>query len=280
MDRIELLGPSLLDNKELLKQVRRIERILTLRLGWHYYLDLIWTRLQLPQDVKGLTILDAGAGQGLMQWWLAAEGATVISVDKAPRHSTPPRRFRIWCTINGLHLGHLQPSNELYNIRSWLPRPGYFKLYPRKLRKMGLFTPKHEGKVHILQCDIGTREFIKLVNVYSVDHIVSISALEHNEVSVMRRCVDNLLPVLKPGGRLIATVCAAKDADGYNTEYDTQLLTEESIVDLFQFGETWYCNMDQYDKLFKSLMSCKLLRDRTNHWNPSYMPVGVVKVKE
>ena len=57
--------------------------------GWHYLLDLTWIVENLG-PVNGKQILDAGAGMGLMQWYLIESGAAeVISADRGSRYDLP-----------------------------------------------------------------------------------------------------------------------------------------------------------------------------------------------
>jgi SAM-dependent methyltransferase len=288
MNKIELLSPKLLENRRLLREVKSIARQLVLKLGWHYYLDLIWTRMQLPADVKDLTILDVGAGRGLMQWMLAAEGATVISLDKNPAHSAVPRRFLQWCNVEGFYRDELVPPNDHLNLRSFcpIPRARFWKGWPDKIRKTGLLTKGHKGKVRILNDDARflDPEALSPRDRYlgnPVDFIVSISALEHNSPEVTAAAVENLLKIVRPGGKLIATVCAHKDVDCYNEKYNTHNLTLGTLMEVFQISgrENLVTNWDQYDEIFADLVNCEALRKRPVYWNPTYTPVGIVKTR-
>ncbi len=287
MTKIELLGPALLNNHRLLHRVKDIEKRLVLDLGWHYYLDLIWCRKQLPDDVKGLTILDAGAGRGLMQWWLASEGATVISVDKGMQHGAVPRRFRQWCEVEGFRPGELEPHNDPLNLISFLP-PRYLRGWAKKIRKTGMLTRRRKGRVQILRHaldDPGLSAVLadgvswKLPTL-KVDHVISISALEHNSVDTMEASIANLMGCIKSGGKLIATVCASRDIDWYHDFYNAQCLTIETLMRLLRVSgrENFTTNWSKFDAIFDAVVNCQMLRERTRHWNPTYQPVGIVKV--
>lgn len=79
MNKIELLDTDLLQSP-LKKWVLRWKRIFRKGLGWHYLLDIIWILKNLDAP-PGAKILDAGAGQGLLQYLLAIKGYQVYSVD-------------------------------------------------------------------------------------------------------------------------------------------------------------------------------------------------------
>lgn len=101
MDKIEILSVELLDRHRLpVEELKAVARQLQLEFGWHYLLDLAWILSHLG-DVKGKLIMDAGAGTGVLQWYLAARGGTVLSVDRASRADLP-WRFRRWTEVRGL----------------------------------------------------------------------------------------------------------------------------------------------------------------------------------
>ena len=87
IDKIELLKPDLLSDKKSFNEVYFWIKMFVSEVGWHYPLDLIWQykkimELDLP---KGSTILDAGAGDGMMQFILAGQGYNILSVDFSER---------------------------------------------------------------------------------------------------------------------------------------------------------------------------------------------------
>ena len=100
-DQIYILPASLLDtHRALVTEFRTLSGQVGVAPGWHYPLDLAWAAHVLTTlGVERGKILDAGAGIGLMQWWLAAHGAEVFSVDREPRHFS--RRMRELTTLRG-----------------------------------------------------------------------------------------------------------------------------------------------------------------------------------
>jgi hypothetical protein len=96
-DNLELLDVSLLDS-EWLSFVEYWLKVFGAQVGWHYYLDLIWQlkKIQSLELPKGATILDAGAGNGMSQFLMAACGYNVISVDFSNR-SKPFLISKVFC---------------------------------------------------------------------------------------------------------------------------------------------------------------------------------------
>ena len=127
----------------------------------------------------------------------------------------------------------------------------------------------------------------------SVDAVVSISALEHNSPDGLRACVAELIRVLKPDGRLVATLHAAKEQDWFHAPSKGWCYTEATLRDIFDLSVDCPSNYDRYDELFEALRNCAELRDNLADsyfksgnngmpwgiWDPKYQPVGVVKVK-
>jgi len=103
---LEVLSVDLLDqHRGRVEELRDLSRGIAVPIGWHYLLDLVWILDRLG-DVDGMTILDAGAGIGVIQWYLAGSGANVISADRIDRSRLPihlRRRF----TVRGQRPGDL-----------------------------------------------------------------------------------------------------------------------------------------------------------------------------
>ena len=88
-EKIEILSVDLLDrHRACVNALKRTARSLNLEFEWHYLLDLTWILDHLG-PLKGRRIMDAGAGTGLIQWYLADQGAKVLSVDRSSRADLP-----------------------------------------------------------------------------------------------------------------------------------------------------------------------------------------------
>ncbi|MGB9640868.1 MAG: hypothetical protein ACPL4H_08125 [Anaerolineales bacterium] len=108
MERIEILSVDLLNHhRALVEELKQLANRLGLEFGWHYLLDLTWM-LSWLGEVRGKKIMDAGAGTGVLQWYLAHQGAMVYSVDRGSRANLP-WRFRRWVKVQGLRADDLTP---------------------------------------------------------------------------------------------------------------------------------------------------------------------------
>ena len=286
MELIQILPTTLLTaHATRAEEFRTLSRELHLGLGWHYLLDLIWA----AEQIEGTTVLDAGAGTGLMQWWLAERGVTVISIDREPRHVS--RRLRARYNVEGLHAkDHVPIRRAALSTLRRFPAP---RSVASACRDLALGEPRSDaiGTVRLHQADL---DDLKEIESNSVDTVVSISSLEHNPPGRLPVIVAELMRVIRPGGKLIATLGAAKDGDWFHKASQGWCYTEATLRDAFGLSDDCASNYDQYDELFQDLKECAPLRDQLadfyRHsgnngmpwgvWDPQYQTVGVTKVQE
>jgi SAM-dependent methyltransferase len=127
----------------------------------------------------------------------------------------------------------------------------------------------------------------------SVDAVVAVSALEHNQPDELSVVVRELRRVLRPGGKLIATLGAARDRDWYHEPSHGWCYTEATLRRIFEIDPEVPSNYDQYDPLISELRGCTELRDSLapfyfksgengmpwGVWDPQYQSVGVMVTK-
>lgn len=292
-DRIEILPVSLLDeHRALVETLEQSARRLEIGLGWHYLLDLSWIVSQLG-PVKGLRVMDAGAGVGLMQWYLAGAGAEVLSVDANSR-AMLPLRLRARFRARGLRPGDLAPAHRIWvrNVRAARSPAARLRAAGRgALGLLLLITPRPTGgRVVICTRDL---EALPEIPDDSLDAVVAVSSLEHNEPAKLGSVVDELMRTLKPGGVLLATLGAARDSDWFHQPSKGWNYTEATLRRLFRLPEGTRSNYSRHDELLAALRGCAELRDHLapfyfesgdngmpwGVWDPQYQPVGVRKTK-
>jgi len=300
-DKIEILSVTLLDEQRpLVETLKQVARPLKLEFGWHYLLDLTWIIKELGA-VRGKNLMDAGAGVGVMQWYLASQGAEVTSVDRLSRASLP-LRFRTRYAVQGLRPDDLLPPGKLLGSQ-FSRQVGLCQPASRRSRAAFemvdwlLVTPLHlvqdqrdQGRVLIYNQDLSNLMDIK-ENTF--DAIVSVSALEHNSPENLPGVVTELLRVLKPGGVLLATLAAARQQDWFHEPSAGWCYSENSLRHGFRISPDAPSNYERFDELFAALRDCAELRRNLAHfyfqsgengmpwgkWDPQYQPVGVIKVK-
>ena len=293
--KIELLGPGLLDqNRAIVTEIKKVAASMGIDLGWHYLLDLSWIIAQL-QPEPGLKVMDAGAGIGLMQWYLSGKGVDVISVDRASRAGMP-LHFRAHYPVCGLRSQDLWPAGQVM-VQNFKNDPSFTHKGVGLARDVvwtlmsGLYK-KAAGRVSVYNQDLSD---LAEVPDGALDAVVSVSALEHNPPEDLGKVVAELMRVLRPGGVLLATLGAAPDRDWFHQPSHGWCYTDGSLMRLFSLPvEAATSNYDQYGSLFASLVDCVELRDHLagfyyrsgdngmpwGKWDPQYLPVGICKIKE
>jgi SAM-dependent methyltransferase len=293
-ERIEILSVSLLDqHRPVVEELKQLARSLGIGIGWHYLLDWIWI-LSILSQVRGTNVLDAGAGEGLLQWFLAGKGYEVLSVDRASRAELS-LRYRARYRVQGLRPADLNPGFRVWlkNIR--MASRGSEKLASTirglgGLAQIALPFLKAPGNVWIFNQGLAD---MATISDRSQDAIVAVSSLEHNSPQGLEKVVNELIRVLKPGGILLATLGAAQDQDWFHGPSQGWCYTEPSLRRIFNLSPGVPSNYDHYDDLMESLRGCSELREDLagfyfrsgdngmpwGKWDPQYQPVGICKVK-
>jgi SAM-dependent methyltransferase len=294
INKIELISTKILNqNRKLADELISMNNDLGLSGGWHYILDWIWALGQIESSA-GKVFIDAGAGIGLLQWYLANQGAHIISVDRSDRTCIPFHLVKKF-NVDGL-TGEDKPLNtlQLFNIFN-----GRAKISARikailrgvlgKLR-YGNHIPV-TGKVTLYRRDLS---MLTDITDDSIDSVVSISALEHNEsIGNVKKIISELLRVLKPGGKMIITLPASYQTDWFFEPAYSWCFTDVTIKDIFELPKDTKSNYDQYTTQYNELKNSQELKtnlswwyfiSRNNgmpfgKWDPQYLPVGVVKTK-
>lgn len=290
-DKVEILSVQLLDDQRaLLDEFKQVAKQLRLEFGWHYLLDLAWMASQLDLENSRL-VIDAGAGKGVMQWFLSNRGIDVLSVDRGSREYLP-MHFREYSPVKGLRPTDLagrmptalhllkEARSRRVKLEGFLPT-----VQPRSAQQAG-----GRGTVYIYNQDLSDLADIESD---SVDAVVAVSSLEHNTPEGLRSVVIELLRVLKPGGKLLATLGAAVDEDWFHEPSQGWNYTESSLREIFQLEDAAVSNYTDHDRLFAALKDSQELREGLagfyrsaggrgmpwGEWDPQYNPVGVCKIK-
>lgn len=289
-EKIELLSVELLaKHRHTVSRLKGLAHSLSLEFGWHYLLDMTWILEQLG-SLAGKHIIDAGAGVGVLQWYLARDGAQVFSVDRLSRADLP-LRFRSRFHVQGLREQDLLSARQVLreSLTSQAPLSTKVSRQLREVRAMARFG-KGAGKVFIYNQDL--RDLADIDD-DSIDAVVAVSALEHNSPEALELVVQELMRVLKPGGFLAASLNAARDEDWWHEPSSGWCYTDDSLRRLFCLPPDLPSNYDRYDELLAELRDCRELRDglaafyfRSGNngmpwgkWSPQYIPVGVLKIK-
>ncbi len=293
-DKIEILPVSLLESeKTTIDELKILAKELKLEFGWHYLLDLSWIIGNLDQ-IDGQKMIDAGAGTGVMQWYLANEGATVISIDRESRANLSPR-FRRRFNVEGLREDDYQERSKYPNNVSQSSLKMRMANFVDAVSYQTKALTKSEDKRDTGIVFIYNQDLTELADISenSIDAIVAVSSLEHNSPEGLEEVVAELFRVLKPGGALLATLGAAKGEDWFHEPSQGWCYSEATLRRIFDIPKDVQSNFDQYDQLFDALRDNRELKESLasfyfrsgnngmpwGEWDPKYQPVGIAKVK-
>lgn len=287
--RLEILSTELLDQQRMVvTDLRQLAKRLRLDFGWHYLLDLTWIISNLGQ-VEGKTIMDAGAGVGVLQWYLAGKGSRVISVDRMSRAGLA-LHFRAHYQVSGLRNQDLLPASQVLKLD--LMNGKYRSILNGVTAKLKAVSDgKAPGSIAIYNQDL---KALHDIADSSIDAVVAVSSLEHNSPQGLETVVNELVRVLKPGGILLATLGAAKQQDWFHEASQGWCYTADTLRNIFSLPENTPDNYARHDELLANLRGNVELRENLarfyfasgdngmpwGKWDPQYQPVGVIKYKD
>ncbi|MBU0568823.1 methyltransferase domain-containing protein [bacterium] len=310
-DKIELLSVDLLkSHRRYVKIVDYWCNLLNLQLGWSYILDISWLlkkidELKLP---KGAVIMDAGAGSGVIQFIIASKGYNVLSVDFSDRQplSRALSFFEIEQINSDRKFDH-NYVNHLISLRKELKEQGTSlekKSVPNKFRQRvnrlkDLCSIAHYkekaakfqyGKLKYYKADIRQMDYLED---NSIDCIVSVSAVEHNDHKGVKDAVCEFIRILKSGSPMFITTSATDREDWFHEPCKGWCFSEKSLKELFCLDNPG-SNFRDFDTIFDKLKANQEMRARLADfyyrsgnngmpwgiWDPEYQPVGIVKIKQ
>jgi len=292
-DRIELLPVSLLDSeRERINELKQLARRLKLEFGWHYLLDISWI-LSLVEQISNRKIIDAGAGTGVIQWYLAENGAEVISVDRESRKNLASK-FRRRFTVEGLRPEDLSSDTAFSGSTGKSLKSVAADRLDRFRISLGNFSSGENsvaGRILLYNQDLTN---LLDIDDESIDTVVAVSSLEHNSPEGLEHVVAELMRVLKPGGELLATLGASSDEAWFHEPSKGWCYSEATLRRIFQISSDTRSNFAEYDSLMEKLVDNKELKDNLasfyfksgdngmpwGEWKPEYQTVGVCKVKK
>jgi hypothetical protein len=244
-------------------------RQLSIGLGSHHLPDLSWAA-RLLEPRQGMWALDAGAGVGPMQWWLAERRVNVLNVGRALCHDMP-LRLRAPHSVGGFGNGDFgsSPAPRLGSFRP--PRsPRCWYRHPEKV--VDSFAPWPSWTRH---------------------RVGRWAVFIFWRAPTETRDVAGLLRVLRPGKKLGTTFGATKDGDWLHERPKMWCLTKATLHRALSLPSDCPSNFGNYDWLSPQLRNSLALRSRLDKlcflsgdngtlggvWDPKCMPVGVMRTK-
>jgi len=242
--------------------------------GWHYDLDHIYILNELEKNniLPGATIIDAGAGQGIMQYVLASRGYNVISLDFSPRNK--PFRANGIFSISGSGIDNINYDHEYMNFIHYgdsSPRSMISRLNLKKLNKIVFIPGRLFRKIKSYSFYLWARFFTNK-NKYgqitylrapfhqinlsdnTADAIVSVSAIEHADINLFSENINELTRVLKNNGQLIITTSGSLTEERtYDKKVKGWNFCESEFKNLIPDSKTLLTNKNKFiNKLLSS----------------------------
>ena len=302
-DNIELLRPSIInDNYQITQEVDNLSSALGKELGWHYIVDLVWTLTLIKKMnlLEGATILDAGAGNGILQYLLADLGYTIISVDYS-NVSTPTLTKLLYSIVdmegtnNNSYQEYKLHMKRVSNLKIKLKRIPYvlskmnFNLFKYIILFWAtLFQQRRPGEIVKYKEDMLN---MKKIDSNSIDCIVSISAIEHLPFEKLTQLKSEFERVVKPGGFISLTTSATNQDDWFHKPSKGWCLSLSTILNFMGLPVDIENNFEDVNTIFEEYIQSDELKSRLSSyyyasgnngmpwgfWDPKYIPVGIVK---
>ena len=300
--QIQLLSPSVLS--EYPKDARFIDTMrkgLFKEIGWHYWVDLTWILAKLRElnIPKGATVLDAGAGYGLLQFALAFAGYQVISVDFSNRKARFPHKMifsfdelRNKSDFNHIYIEQVKGYNQLrYHPKRLLT---FFRnnwedfFFFANLMWKCKFGGNVPGRITLYHADIKNMQEIQNS---SVDAVVSCSVIEHLQLNDVPVVLNEFCRVLKPTKPMIITTSASKGPDWFHEPSLGWCYSRRTLSTIFEQTAEQDTEFENFDTIQTQYQESKILRNLLpssyfvsgnngmpwGDWNPVYVPVGIIK---
>jgi ubiquinone/menaquinone biosynthesis C-methylase UbiE len=281
---VQFLVPDLLNDQQKLNEIDHWAKVMNRPQGWHYDLDVIWILQELEKAgiKKGDTVMDAGAGMGVMQFVLAGRGYNVISLDFSARVLPKLAEGIFEMEIIGAdsldykhdYMGFVDYGNSadaeeapVVKQRSFLSRlvnlvkkgPVFMMTLVKNYIKTNNNRQYNETERKKDHSGYGKISFVRAafhqipMADMSVDALISVSAIEHADKQLMNENISEMKRVVKNGGVLLITTSAGnKKEDVFHEKTRGWCFSQESLRKMGSLNEF---SPFEYEKSEKSILS-------------------------
>ncbi len=210
--------------------------------------DYAWAILH-SGVTAGMTVLDAGAGRGFLQYYLARLGVRVHAMDISPVES---KLFR-----------------KLYDVASQLN----VSLKSDPFRVTNKLQRRYRTEVACRFESVASLSYADGM----FDRVFSMSVLEHLDADTLRRGLQEMARVLKPGGWLVMTIDYTPTPGNGTEGFDVQGICDDIVKPLAACGlspvEPLNLNIPNWDELLQRA-------NRTFETTRPCVSYGIVFAKE
>lgn len=291
--KVNFIGCGLLQDNESLKVVRHWMKVLDVEIGWHYWLDLIW-QIQKVKEAglkSGDTVVDAGAGSGVMQYILASMGLNVISIDLSKR-SIPGRVSKIFeMDLKEHYQDETEYTEHIKTYSKGNCLLAKIMKIPRKLNAAYLAEVvgnKGYGKITLVRADLTDLKFLEDS---SIDGIFSTSAIEHiPDEGLLKKAFAEMYRVLGKDRNMFITTSGSEGDSWFHEPSKGWCFSKDQLERVIEAPVEV---AGDYQTTLKELQDSEFLKDNlasfyytlensgmpNGVWDPKYVPIGITMMK-
>ncbi len=273
------------------------------QLGWHYITDIVWMYSRVKNWPRTFKVLDAGGGNGPVQFFLAELGFNVTNIDMALPE--PPFAYRDRYRMERRILPSFKPTeyksflDANFNVGgfknrivNWIRKSTFYRAMKAKSyarlhdawRTQAGLSSQSLGRVEWL---VGNLCEMPEIADASFDAVVSLSAWEHIPVDFLAPALKEIRRTLKPGADWAVTTSGTEQAKTWWHEpSQCWCFTAEDFEEKFgakaAFPHDPALVMNRYKQ-------CRYLQENLSTfykssgsngmpwgvWDPKYIPVGL-----
>jgi len=294
----QIASPDFQVVKSFLKDTKRTQ------VGWHYVTDLVWIYRKIKNWPRGLTILDAGGGNGPVQFLLLEMGFHVVNIDLVPRILPIAFKKRYGCECEKLfsyqetsYRRFIQTPERnpfinkvkqtpAYQVLNWIKKPPFWYARACEMwrKKHGIETPHGS-----LKWITGNLCKIPEIPTHFFEGVVSLSSIEHIPYDTLFSAWRELERVLKPdSGWAVTTSASSRSERWFHEPSQGWCYSKEDFQNLFHAKPL---NDNNPEMILRRYADCKYLRENLADfykksgrfgmpwgiWDPKYVPVGISK---
>jgi len=274
-------------------------------IGWHYITDISWIFSRVENWPAPFRILDAGGGNGPLQFLLAEMGHEVTNVDFSLMEpdATLADRYRMsYRVLPGLsaspYLDHMRKNKNAPKLEKILKdliktSPPYKFLsrrrYASRHEKFKAMLNRNNGRIGHLDWIRGNLSNMPEIPSGHFDAVVSLSALEHIPIEDLPSTISQIKRVLKPDAEwAITTSGTEKNKTWFHERSRGYCFSRE---DLGKFFGSRPASSRSPSEILALYRDCAYLREGLprfyfesdnngmpwGKWDPQYIPVGIYR---
>ncbi|MEH1983304.1 MAG: methyltransferase domain-containing protein [Nostoc sp.] len=272
------------------------------QIGWHYITDITWIYSRVKNWSRDLKILDAGGGNGPLQFLLAEMGFHVTNIDMAL--CEPPIAYSLRYQTKLKMLPSFEPTSYeeflsggrrksfKHPLKNLLKANPIYKFWTH--RKYATSHDKWRSLVHLSDTPLGSIQWcvgnlcqMPEIPSGNFDAVVSLSAWEHIPYELLDTALTEILRVLKSDARWAVTTSGTENLSTlWHEPSQSNCFSVTDIENLFG-AET--LNSQSPENILDKYRKCSYLKDNLAEfykqsgkygmpwgiWEPKYIPFGL-----